>query len=271
MRKINGFEVYELLENVYHIVDPTDVAATLIVGEDKALLVDTCSGVCDLKSTVEELCDREVMVVNTHSHLDHSGGDYQFDKVYMNSVELDNAMKYLDLLDIRQIVLKRYQDNGGEISEETVKRYLGYCFENAEILDENQVIDLGGIHVEAVAMHSHTPGMTGFLVREKELLLGGDSVCRMTTLYFDEASSLEDHLKMLKEVSSLNFKHILASHTKDLLGRDDLEAMIECCENYDEAKTTRLADQYYPQYGGRMFIYRSQKDKYAIVVAKRKA
>ena len=45
----------------------------LINGDDKALLIDTGFGLSDLKSIVRELCgEKEIMVVNSHGHVDHT-------------------------------------------------------------------------------------------------------------------------------------------------------------------------------------------------------
>ena len=119
--------------------------------------------------------------------------------------------------------------------------------------------DLGGINVRPVPMYSHSPGMTGFYVPERKLLLGGDSVCILVCLYFQEASSLEQHIRMLDEVAKLDFSYILTSHSRELLTRDDFEAMRECAASYDATKTFRYADHFYPQFGGRMYLYESPK------------
>lgn len=270
MQKIFDFNVYNPLENVYHIQDTTETCGTLIVGENQALLVDTCTGCGDLKSVVEALTDNPYMVVNTHAHLDHIGGNYQFDKVYMNGKEAAVGARYLDELDIRPAVLNQFDKMGFRMKEERKKEYLAYHMENADTLDMEEEIDLGGIHVQPVPMYSHSPGMTGFYVKERGLLLGGDSVCILTCLYFDESSSVEEHLKVLEEVSQIDFSYILTSHSKELLDRNDFNAMIECAKTFNEAKTFRYADQFYPQLQGRMYMYESSIGKHAIVVEKRK-
>ena len=71
---------------------------------------------------------------------------------------------------------------------------------------------------------------------------------------------------MLRRVRALPFEHILASHSKQLMDRDDFAAFIECAENYDEGKTVRYRDPYYPNYGGRMFVYENSKGNVAIIV-----
>lgn len=269
MQTIFDLNVYQPLDGVYHMQDATGVCATLIVGAERALLVDTCTGYADLKAAVGALTGKPCIVCNTHAHLDHIGGNYQFDRVYLNPKDFAVGRLYLGGLDIRPAALAHFTQMGLAPGQTRTEQYLAYHMENVEALNMEQEIDLGGVHVRPVPMGSHSPGMTGFFVRERKLLLGGDSVCLLACLNFPEASSVEQHLQMLKDISAIDFSFLLSSHSKELLTREDLEAMLECAQSYDEAKTSRYADPFYPQFGGRMYLHESQKGKHAIVVAKR--
>ena len=79
-----SYKSVRIMDGVYHISDPLGVYSTLIVGSRRALLVDTGSGLGDLRGVVEGLTDRPLTVVNTHGHVDHISGDYQFtlDRVF---------------------------------------------------------------------------------------------------------------------------------------------------------------------------------------------
>lgn len=72
------YKVIDMGDRIYHIWEPAGVASSLIIGKKKALLIDTGYGYGDLKAVVESLTDLPVQVVNTHCHLDHAGGNYQF-------------------------------------------------------------------------------------------------------------------------------------------------------------------------------------------------
>lgn len=81
-------EVYQFREGLYGLFTENcdgmgDVWMYLIVGPEKAMLIDTAFGLGDLKGLVEELAGgRELIVVNTHDHFDHAYGNCRFDKVY---------------------------------------------------------------------------------------------------------------------------------------------------------------------------------------------
>lgn len=80
----NGFVVREIIENVYQIQDQFPACASLIIGKKKAVLFDTMNGVGDLKGLVEEITSLPLQVINSHGHVDHIDGNYQFGEVFIN-------------------------------------------------------------------------------------------------------------------------------------------------------------------------------------------
>ena len=59
-----------------------EVISYLFVGTEKALLFDTGLGIGDMRQVVAELTDLEPIVVNSHTHYDHVGGNHHFSKVH---------------------------------------------------------------------------------------------------------------------------------------------------------------------------------------------
>ena len=86
--EINPYaEVYKFREDVYCIfydgIRTAEMWCYLIDGPEKALLIDTAFGLGDLKGLIHKLIgDKEVIVCNTHAHVDHISGNSHFDKVY---------------------------------------------------------------------------------------------------------------------------------------------------------------------------------------------
>ncbi len=80
----NWFEVYRVDPDVYAIYEPhqwEEVISYLIVGSDRALLLDTGMGIGDMRSLVAELTHLPVEVINTHTHGDHVGDNWEFDRI----------------------------------------------------------------------------------------------------------------------------------------------------------------------------------------------
>src|SRR5689334_21871207 len=76
------FTTKKLNNNVWRITDGDIDNVYLITGRDSALLIDTGLGFADLKRFVSTLTTLPLIVVNTHSHPDHTGSSFQFEKVY---------------------------------------------------------------------------------------------------------------------------------------------------------------------------------------------
>lgn len=79
------FEVYEIGTGAYSIVEPyhyEETVSFVVEGDDLAVLLDTGMGVGDIRAEAERLTSRPLVVINTHWHYDHIGGNYQFKDVW---------------------------------------------------------------------------------------------------------------------------------------------------------------------------------------------
>jgi glyoxylase-like metal-dependent hydrolase (beta-lactamase superfamily II) len=79
------FEVYCVSRGVLAIYEPRhfeEVISYLILGDKKAVLLDTGLGIGDMKHLVGELTNLAVVVLNSHTHFDHVGDNHQFDTIY---------------------------------------------------------------------------------------------------------------------------------------------------------------------------------------------
>ena len=79
------FEVYRVQPDVYAIYEPgqfEEVVSYLIVGAERTLLFDTGLGIGDIAAVVAPLTTLPVVVLNSHSHYDHIGGNHQFEFIY---------------------------------------------------------------------------------------------------------------------------------------------------------------------------------------------
>ena len=79
------FEVYEPAHGVFAIYEPHQAEETisyLIVGEKRAVLFDTGMGISDLKKVIGQLTKLPIVVLNSHTHNDHVGDNWEFPTVY---------------------------------------------------------------------------------------------------------------------------------------------------------------------------------------------
>jgi glyoxylase-like metal-dependent hydrolase (beta-lactamase superfamily II) len=90
------FEVNELTTKVWAIREPNHeegVISYLVVGRDRAVLIDTGMGIDNMKAAVEGLTQHPVLVVNTHSHYDHVGDNYRFEQIAIHREEAKKIEK----------------------------------------------------------------------------------------------------------------------------------------------------------------------------------
>ncbi len=78
------FEAKKVDDGTWQIASSGDYHY-LIVGDDIGVAIDTGYGAGNLRDYLESLCGKPVpWVINSHSHFDHSAGDFYFDRAYMS-------------------------------------------------------------------------------------------------------------------------------------------------------------------------------------------
>lgn len=203
-------------ENIYHIYEPGGVYTTLIIGSKKALLIDTGYGYGDLKKAVEALTDLPLIVVNTHGHFDHAGGNYQFNSVYINKDELPTYFWYLTEvkpLTTKTLLAKRSEDGLSVIPPELdVDWYLKQNNRHFEMLSNHHVFDLGGRMVEAIFLPGHTRGSVVFYDDLSRLLMSGDDISPNLWIQFEQSAPLYDYAADLISLKKLPLSGIVSSH-----------------------------------------------------------
>ena len=138
------FTVREIRENIWAI-DQKGVRAFLLVGQDTAILVDTCFG-GDILSVCRSVTANPISLITTHSDGDDIGCDAQFPKQYLHRAEFE-----------------RYESGG--------KRT---C--HALPMEEGEVFEVGEYRLEVIWIPGHTPGSVALLDRTHRFLITGDTV-----------------------------------------------------------------------------------------------
>lgn len=230
------FSDHVLMENVIHIQDPLGVFATLIIGQNKALLFDTAYGIGNLRQHVEGLTKLPLIVVNSHGHVDHLCGNYHFDQVFIHENDIEIAQQDTSR-DMRKNIIKQAKDKGVLPADYDQANYLSAGPGNLVPINEGHCFDLGGITLEVIAVPGHTRGSIGLLCKEKRLLLLGDAANSYLFLFLPESTNLDEYIKTLSKINSLDFDHYIISHHGDLLPKSKINDYIECALNIDVEKS----------------------------------
>lgn len=233
------FYNYEKLnESITVIKSRTGELLYLVEGKERAVLIDTCVGVGHLRKLVEALTEKPVTVLLTHGHVDHAPGAAEFDEVYLNLKDLELYKKHC-----RTDERKGYLKAGMGMDYEAL-RDTDFAVEEPEKefhdLQDGDVFNLGGIHIEAIAFPGHTKGTMAFLVCEERILILGDACNNATFLFDEEAVTVEEYQKNLQEVSKKTagrYDHVWISHHVMEMRIDILQEMLELCEEIKKGQT----------------------------------
>lgn len=216
------FEVYEILPDVYAIREPghwEKVISYLITGKEKALLFDTGTGIGDIRAVVSELTASDVVVVNSHSHPDHIGGNHQFETIY----GLDNAYtaanaKGRSVEDSQRFVPERAfsREPPATFSRQT---YRIRPYRISRYLEDGEVIDLGERSLEVLLTPGHAPDALCLVDRRGRFVLTGDTFYLGRLFVASAPSSLEDYAASATRLGQLvpDLDRVLPAHSATLL------------------------------------------------------
>ena len=79
------------------------VHSFLLIGDERAALIDTGLGIDDMRRMTDQLTDLPIMVLTTHVHADHIGSHGQYGEIYVHEAEEDWLVSGIKKLSIEQI------------------------------------------------------------------------------------------------------------------------------------------------------------------------
>jgi glyoxylase-like metal-dependent hydrolase (beta-lactamase superfamily II) len=168
--------------------------AQLIVGSEKALLIDTSIPKEGFADYVRSITDLPLMVVNSHGHIDHIGNNNQFDVIYIHPADTALLRNQFRNFGAPQFKVKLLKDGG--------------------------VIDLGNRKVKVYNVPGHTRGSLVFLDKKTSTLITGDAIARRLLYTYGDWTDLSVYFHALERIEKLKFDAILSNHDRFLISPD---------------------------------------------------
>ena len=210
------FEVYRVRSDVYAIYEPhqaEEAISYLILGKTRAALFDTGLGIGDLKKVVTALTGLPVVVLNSHTHDDHVGDNWQFSDVLGMDTPftLTNAQGSV-------------ADAQGELTPGSIcgalptgfdpKAYSTRPFKITRWIHDGDTVDLGGRVLRIVSTPGHTPDSICLLDEANGLLWTGDSYYPGTIWLKRPETDLDAYERSMARVAALapRLHLVLGSH-----------------------------------------------------------
>jgi len=172
------FDVYRLCRDTYAIYEPNqfeEAISYLIFGTKKAFLIDTGTGIGDIRQVVEKLTDLPVSVVLTHEHYDHVAGAFRFDEIigYDNPDAMAVLKRGRDNASLRKYVTADYLwkplPEGFDVDSWRIP-----TIEPTSLVHDGDILDLGNRVLEVIYTPGHSPGSMCLLDKTNRILFTGD-------------------------------------------------------------------------------------------------
>lgn len=123
------------------------VRCFLIVGQQRALLLDTGAEPCDLMGMIREITPLPLVVLNTHGDGDHTANNNQFRDIHAHPDEFA-----------------------------TIRRFRPDLTSTLHPITELSAFDLGDRVLHVIETPGHTPGSICLLDRKNRILFSGDTL-----------------------------------------------------------------------------------------------
>ena len=224
------FAVYRLEAGVFALYEPfqaQEVLSWLILGEERALLFDTGMGLAPIRPVVEELTGLPVVVLNSHTHYDHMGGNAEFETIL--ALDSDYGRHNAGGWDHAAVV--------GELAPTAfcAERLPGFDaahyrirpFRATGIVADGHVIDLGGRRLEVLGLPGHSPDSIGLIDRSGGLLWTGDTFYEGQIWLYFPGTDLDAYARSVRRLARLvpGLERVFPSHNTPVAAPQRLEQL----------------------------------------------
>ena len=210
------FEVYKVAPGVFALYEPHQSEETisyLIVGTKQALLFDTGMGIGNLKAVIARLTSRPIVVLNSHTHDDHVGDNWQFPFVFGMDTAFTRASAK-GPSPPAQAEIAKDQLCGALPKNFNPATYSTKPWKISLVVRDGFKVNLGGRTVEIIATPGHTPDAISLIDRENGLLFTGDTYYPGEIWLYRPETNFSAYLAATKKLAALapEIKTVLGAH-----------------------------------------------------------
>jgi len=201
---------------VFAIYEPhqaEEVISYLILGKERALLFDTGMGISDIRKLISGLTPLPVLVLNSHTHNDHVGGNWQFDTIYSMDTVFSRQNARGSVADAQDELAP------GQICGELpqgfdAKTYRTKPWTITKYVHDGDKLDLGNRILEILATPGHTPDAICLFDRVNGLLFTGDTYYPATIWLYRPETDFDAYANSIARLAALapQVRTVIGSH-----------------------------------------------------------
>lgn len=229
------FEIYRIRPHIYALYEPgqfEEVISFLVLGSERALLFDTGLGIGDMRAAVESLTGLPIIVLSSHSHYDHVGGNHQFDTLWGRDTPFTRErMQGLSHDKVAEAVAEGWIWKPLPAGFDP-DRFTSRPWRYDRYVEDGMQIDLGGVSLEVLFTPGHAPDCISLLDRHNRLLFTGDAFYLAALYAHIEGSSLEDYVASARRMADMRglVDTLVTSHNVPTADARYLQALDEAMQ-----------------------------------------
>ena len=211
----NWFTIEELDKDTFAISEYKHWEEThsyLLIGTERALLIDTGMGIADISKEVEKLTDKPITAIATHVHYDHVGGhQYYADNFYVHGDDLDWITGKFPLTNdqIKGFIMEPPNNLPEDFDLDNYQMFQGTP---RKIVKDGDIIDLGNRQIKIIHTPGHAPGHLCFFEEKRQDLYTGDLIYIGELFMFYPSTDPVAYRDSIRRLVPLDVKRILPGH-----------------------------------------------------------
>jgi len=199
------FEVKEVLDKIFLISEPghAEWINSYLLKTEPPVLIDTGMGIGDISRVVRQLLGKEdlddVLVINTHSHYDHIGGNHLFRNIAIH----DNEKEHLSSSQKKEIMDYIIDENNftrlppPEFDPAAFKIFPSHA---TRLLQDGNIIKLDDRSLKIIHAPGHSPGSICLFDNDNKVLFSGDVIYEGPLYAHLEGSNVKTYYRTMKKL-----------------------------------------------------------------------
>lgn len=243
---LDWFRITEPSPGVFAIQEPLQrerVLSYLVLGDNRALLIDTGTGAASMKAAVETLTDLPVLLINSHTHWDHVGSNHEFADIAVHRAEAHELAYAYSPEEIAGFFADD-QLHGPLPPGRTVEAITIGPSVPTQLLDGGESFDLGGRVITAIHTPGHAPGLLSFVDEANGVLLTTDTAYPGPLYAYSDETDLDVYVRSMEILADLapRLAFVHPSHNADLMDAALLPRMRDALIEVRDGKTPDRVD-----------------------------